>query len=293
MYRRTLLASLTFLLFLSISTFAEMPKTINFQGRLVNNNVAATGSGSILFKIYSSSQTGATAIWSETDTVNFDNNGVFSVQLGTVTPLNMDFNQPLWVEMTYPSTATTPLSPKQQLNTSPYSFFAVTAESVVNGGVPIGTVLASAVPVTPEGYLECAGQSVPVAAYPVLAQALSNGSGGYIYGGTGGNFNTPDYRGYFLRGWDRGAGVDPDSASRTLAGVTKGNVIGSVQGDDLKAHNHSYNQTTLDTTYLSQAGTNRNNPNGQSGATTGTSPSTGGNETRPKNIYVMYIIRAK
>jgi microcystin-dependent protein len=294
MNKKSILIGIILLLVLSIYSFAEVPKTINFQGRLMSNGVAATGSGSILFKIYTS-PTSVTAIWSETDTVNFDTNGVFSVQLGSVTPLNMNFDQPLWVEMTYPSTSTTPLSPKQSLNTSPYSFYAVTAETavnVVNGGVPIGTVLASASTIEPAGYIICSGKSLAVLSYPALFAAIS-----YTYGGSGANFNVPDYRGYFLRGWDNGRGVDPDSSSRTIAngtGTTVGNVLGSIQGDQFKSHNHGISPNFLASSsgYFHQAASGTGAwPDKQDFQTYGTQ-SNGGNETRPVNMYVMYIIRA-
>lgn len=71
---------------------------------------------------------------------------------------------------------------------------------------------------------------------------------------------------------------------------TNGNVaggIGSLQDDELKSHTHTYKRTTW---------TNRNICNsdcGNFGGSEGTqtSNSTGGSETRPKNIYVNFIIK--
>lgn len=52
----------------------------------------------------------------------------------------------------------------------------------------------------------------------------------------GGGTNPMDLRGRFMRGSDGSTGNDPDFATRTGGnGAAK---VGSVQGDELKAHNH-------------------------------------------------------
>lgn len=79
-------------------------------------------------------------------------------------------------------------------------------------------------------------------------------------------------RGRFLRGIDNGAGNDP-SGTRAP---------GNVQADELKSHNHAAGQSGIGNT----SGSNwflRSDV----GNTTATS-STGGAETRPKNVAVLY-----
>ena len=65
---------------------------------------------------------------------------------------------------------------------------------------------------------------------------------GSSWGGDGANkFNLPDLRGYFLRGIDTGAGRDPNVNDRIASnpgGHTKGDV-GSVQEDMMQSHKHS------------------------------------------------------
>jgi hypothetical protein len=120
---------------------------------------------------------------------------------------------------------------------------------------PAGAIMAFYRSTPPAGWIECNGQSA--ASYPNLV-AL-------------GITNVPDLRGQFVRGWDNGKGIDP---GRTLA---------SLQADEFKSHSHS--------TY-SRAGS-------FSGATGvsdgilggGSTGSTGGTETRPKNIALMYCIK--
>ena len=60
------------------------------------------------------------------------------------------------------------------------------------------------------GWMLCDGRTLGTHQYPELFAAL-----GYLYGGSDASFRIPDYRGYFWRGTDAGAGVDPDASQRT------------------------------------------------------------------------------
>jgi microcystin-dependent protein len=90
----------------------------------------------------------------------------------------------------------------------------------------------------PIGYLNCNGTSYSRTAYSDLYSAI-----GIIYGNNSdSDFKVPDYRGYFLRGWDQGAGNDPNAASRTDRGDgTTGDYVGTKQGDEFESHVHSVN----------------------------------------------------
>jgi len=178
------------------------------------------------------------------------------------------------------------------LTTAMYADGSVTAAKLATAGAlpPTGSITMFAGETVPTGWLECNGASVSATTYPALATALVSveNSVNYIYGGTvaGGNFNLPDLRGKFARGWDHGAGNDPDAAARTDRGdgVT-GNYVGTMQADGFKSHTHAYNVPSA--------------TEPQSGNTTqcyvGTAPTasgaTGGNETRPVNINLMFIIK--
>lgn len=61
--------------------------------------------------------------------------------------------------------------------------------------VPSGVVFPFAGSVAPSGYLLCDGTSYNTTIYAALFSAI-----GYAYGGSGANFNVPDYRYSFLRG---------------------------------------------------------------------------------------------
>ncbi|MFN8358424.1 MAG: hypothetical protein U0264_00790 [Candidatus Kapaibacterium sp.] len=94
--------------------------------------------------------------------------------------------------------------------------------------------------------------------------------------------NLPDMRGYFLRGADNGTGNDPDNGSRGGSGAK----LGSIQANSVQSHNH-----TIAADPAPGAGTSVATSAGNT--TTVTTNASGGNETRPMNIYVNWIIKAK
>ena len=153
-------------------------------------------------------------------------------------------------------------------------------ESLIN---PSGSVVAFMGASPPAGWLECNGAAVSRTAYENLFSVIST-----MYGlGDGSTtFNVPDLRGYFLRGWSHGSGTDPDAASRTNRGDgTCGDYVGTKQGHEFESHSH-YDDTDLVT--FDGGGPVGSNSSGMSLVS---ADSVGGNETRPKNVAVMYIIK--
>lgn len=136
----------------------------------------------------------------------------------------------------------------------------------------------------PEGWLICDGRSFNRATYPQLFANIGTAFGS----SSGTTFNIPDFRGRFLRGVDGTAGLDPDKASRTAmnAGGATGNNVGSVQADDYLAHSHGAISITgyVGVNPLSASTADFSFVGGSTGAS-------GGNETRPKNAYVNFVIK--
>jgi phage-related tail fiber protein len=141
--------------------------------------------------------------------------------------------------------------------------------------LPVGTMVAFPVDKIAPGFLEVDGSVKSIAAYPDLAAFLGTA---FNKGDEGaGNFRLPESRGEFLRGWDHGRGVDA------------GRAVGSYQTDDLKAHAHKYGNTHNVTYGLSSTGVIGVNPSASINYDTS---SVGGAETRPRNLAVMWCIKA-
>ncbi|HEX8174277.1 MAG TPA: tail fiber protein [Pyrinomonadaceae bacterium] len=163
--------------------------------------------------------------------------------------------------------------------------------------VLVGTIVAFVGPVNnlSSGWLNCNGQEVSGTTYPQLLALL-----GTTYGTpkTAGNVVLPDLRGMFLRGVDSTGAVDPDYNSRTspVSGSSSvaGAVVGSRQWHQLANHTHHWDKNFQQ---ISDSGNDlavQLALNSNKGPDAGTQPTTlndgGGNETRPVNVYVYYLI---
>ena len=168
--------------------------------------------------------------------------------------------------------------------------------------VPTGSVHLMASTTVPSGYLKCNGAAVSRTTYADLFAEIGTAFGA---GDGSSTFNVPDLRGEFVRGWDDSRGVD------------SGRNFATAQGDQNKQHNHSATATSTVTdpghnhVYIDQqahnegyrpwkAGDNdcgqrnKNTNNAFTGISVSTSVSVandGGNEARPRNIAMMYVIK--
>lgn len=140
--------------------------------------------------------------------------------------------------------------------------------------VPVGSVTMHAANVAPAGWLECSGAAVSRTTYAGLFAAI-----GTVFGVGDGTttFNLPDLRGEFVRGWDNSRGVDPARA------------FGSAQADELEAHVHSVTPPSANDDTAS--GLTATGTGGAEAITPYNTASTGGSETRPRNIALMFIIK--
>lgn len=153
-------------------------------------------------------------------------------------------------------------------------------------GIKPGTVAHFAAASAPVGWVKANGAAVSRATYAALFIAI-----GTTYGAGDGSttFNLPDLRGEFMRGFDDGRGVD------------SGRTIGSGQAGEVLAHQHKE-------AYSSQIGSGAPYAGafGSSGvastayslmqttASVGANQmvsSTGGTETRPRNVAMLACIK--
>lgn len=140
-----------------------------------------------------------------------------------------------------------------------------------------------------QGWMLCDGRYLLAGEYPELFAVL-----GTLYGSSGSgssqSFRIPDYRGLFLRGFDAGAGMDPNAAQRTApTGGSTANVAGSLQCDALQTHTHHYD--LVQPSGISQQGQAAGTSTTSQATTAPDSPALVAPETRPRNVAVNYIIK--
>lgn len=152
--------------------------------------------------------------------------------------------------------------------------------------IPVGSVFIFAMQNPPTGFLVCNGAALSTTTYSRLYAAIGN-----THGGDSNTFYLPDLRGQFVRGWDGGKGLD------------EGRIFGSLQDSLFKSHNHSVNDPghghsingtqsqganpVMSLGSINGGALNIVNPN-----TTGISiQDTGGSETRPINVALLYCIK--
>jgi microcystin-dependent protein len=153
---------------------------------------------------------------------------------------------------------------------------------------PVGQVIYTASQSVPAGYLAADGSAVSRQTYAELFAAISTTFGP---GNGSTTFNLPDLRGVFPRGWDNGRGLD------------SGRTFGSYQGDLFAAHahditdpghSHTFHYENVGGSFPFHGG---NGPEAYGYESTQTSTtgisvnSTGGAETRPKNVALLACIK--
>ena len=181
------------------------------------------------------------------------------------------------------------------------AFVEIIANGVTNGarqqilavprsldGSPVGEITAfgGQTNKVPSGWLLCDGRAVSQTRYRALYDVVGDSWGP---GDTNTTFNLPDLRGQFLRGVDLDADVDPDVGLRTNRVTTAlQSGAGGYQGDAFKGHDHS-EEGNVSTGLKAAYGASHNHTLWISGSRrTGIE---GGNETRPKNAAVNFIIK--
>ncbi|MCT4615511.1 MAG: tail fiber protein [Marinifilaceae bacterium] len=169
----------------------------------------------------------------------------------------------------------------------------------LNNIVPVGTIVAwSGNPAfLPDNWKVCDGTAYPKDRYKQLYQIVA----AYWTNDNGLNkdlFNIPNLQGMFLRGVngirnDKYSDPDKDNRESLLNGIS--NTVGSFQLDQYKNHRHSIGSVRTQKHSHCDGGSGFNALWAQHncGGQTNNTKVVGGNETRPKNAAVYWIIKVK
>lgn len=135
--------------------------------------------------------------------------------------------------------------------------------------IPPGLITPFGTQAIPSGFLVCDGTPVSRTTFANLFAVIGTTFG--IGDGTT-TFNLPNLLGYFVRGLDTAGSIDP------------GRALGSIQGDQLGAHTH-------DVPLGPQDHGNDKAADGTGNGVNLPTSSVGGNETRPKNMALVFAIK--
>ena len=117
---------LALILFISLVYASDIPKVINYQGKLTDpSGVGVDDTVAIIFRIYDA-PTGGLILWTEAHPLVPVENGLFEVMLGGTFPINLPFDRAYYLEMEINGET---LSPRVQFLTVPYAFRAIYVDS--------------------------------------------------------------------------------------------------------------------------------------------------------------------
>ncbi len=115
------------ILCLTALTYAAIPRVINYQGRLTDkDDNPLTGNFLVTFRFYDTDKDGL-SIWEEGHILNIKN-GLFNVLMGSVKPLEIDFNKDLWLGMEVASDGE--MTPRIKLASSVYALNAKSIDMI-------------------------------------------------------------------------------------------------------------------------------------------------------------------
>lgn len=251
-------------------------------------------------------ETNSMVVYTEEFNQTSDEFGIIDMEVGTGSVLSgnyliIDWSKPanqLKIEIDMNGGTTYSLLGITPILSAPVANYAHRAGSST---FPAGMIMpfAGSVDKIPDGWLLCDGSKVNrnemAALYDVVGIA-------YGVGNQTTTFNLPDFRGMFLRGANLGRTdgyKDPDVNNRTANGFGETNDAGSMQNFQIHSHLH----TSPNIKYINPNGNNtyfgyQNYPVVTVDAVAGGNPPSrnwtaafGGNEPRPNNIYINYIIK--
>ena len=116
--------------------FSQMPSTMMYQGKLTDDLGIGINSTEVMtFKIYDD-ELGGSELWAETHLEVTILRGLFYVELGSVTPIGLAFDEQYWLQIAVGGDV---MNPRQKLAVEAYAFHARYAEELIGGDMTIET----------------------------------------------------------------------------------------------------------------------------------------------------------
>jgi hypothetical protein len=279
----------------------DLPLVI--QGVLKSSEGTALPEGtySLTFRIYLSNESDAQVLWTETQPNVQLQDGVYSVALGSVTPLHLPFDRPYFLGVSLGDQPE--FIPRSELTAAPSALFA----SRGGGGAEPGMIapFAGFLGKVPYGWFPCDGRALKSTDYPILFAVIGttygNGTSGAGAGG-GTDFNVPNLNGQFLRGADAGRFGSRPALGVVQAASTASPVKALSVGTTSSAGQH--NHPTISISHLLYRDGAKGNGLGservislvsttESGGDHSHTGTLGGgdSETRPRNRALIYCIK--
>lgn len=167
MKTKLILLALLMALALTFAGYADIPHVINFQGKATDiNGASLNGTYNLTFKIYDHGTAGNLE-WQETHQNLTITNGIFQVLLGSVTALNLPFDEDYWITIAVNTDGE--MTPRTRLASVGYAYKAEKAEHAVSAdsltveieGVPSGGIImwSGSIASIPEGWVLCDGNN--------------------------------------------------------------------------------------------------------------------------------------
>lgn len=261
-----------------------IPRTFTYQGVLrLPDGKLANGVYSMTFRIYDA-VTGGTALHTELISNVVVRDGIFSALLGDSqsNPLkeNVFTASPRYVGIVVGNDPE--MSPRQHIYPVPWSLMAGTLQQGAQGFgiVPIGAILPwhkslTGTPSLPNGWVECSGQTLNDSQSPLNGQRI------------------PDLnvKALFIRGGAT-SGVFQEDQMQSHTHIDSGHTHSSHDSDhNLTPHYVDYSSNEYGEYHGATTGVGYANLGNPSESTAG--PVRQGNETRPVNMSMVWIMRVK
>lgn len=161
------LLAATLALTFTLTASAAIPHLVNYQGKATDKSgMPLNGTYNLTFRIYNA-ETGGTPKWSETQAGIPISNGIFQVQLGSTTTLNLPFDESYWISIEINTDGE--MTPRTRLASVPYAYRAESlADTPVipfyKKGFDIEYIDFNSVKIAP-GVMDVAGKMFTTAAY--------------------------------------------------------------------------------------------------------------------------------